>query len=81
LVSDNWSKVFKWRWNGVMPEEARQRLGKIVTKAHAQGRKVRFWATPDKPEVWTALFDAGVDLINTDDLEGLQKFLLSRSQK
>src|SRR5256886_2357069 len=53
LVSDNWSKVFRWRWNGVMPEEARQQLGKIVTKAHAQGRKVRFWATPDKPEVWT----------------------------
>ena len=81
LVSDNWSKVFKWRWNGVMPEETRQRLGKIVTKAHAQGRKVRFWATPDKPEVWAALFDAGVDLINTDDLAGLQKFLLSPPRK
>src|SRR2546430_573705 len=69
------------RWNGVMPEETRQRLGKIVTKAHAQGRKVRFWATPDKPEVWAALFDAGVDLINTDDLAGLQKFLLSPPRK
>ena len=81
LVSDNWTKVFKWRWNGVMPEEARRRLGKIVTKAHAQGRKVRFWATPDKPEVWAALFDAGVDLINTGDLAGLQKFLLSQPRK
>jgi len=56
-------------------------LKQIVEKAHAQGRKIRFWATPDKPEVWKALFDAGVDLINTDDLGGLQKFLLSRSQK
>ncbi|HEC61965.1 MAG TPA: hypothetical protein ENI27_06885, partial [bacterium] len=37
--------------------------------------------TPDKPSparkaVWLELLAAGVDLINTDDLEGLQQFLL-----
>jgi len=81
LVSDNWSKVFKWHWNGAIPDDVRQTLQQTVAKAHAQGRRLRFWNTPDKPEVWKVLFDAGVDLINTDDLAGLQEFLLSRSQK
>ena len=81
LISDNWSKVFKWHWTGSLPEDERRKLRQIVEKAHAQERRLRFWNTPDKPEVWQVLFDAGVDLINTDDLAGLQKFLRSRSQK
>ncbi|MEQ9407329.1 MAG: hypothetical protein RIK87_06360 [Fuerstiella sp.] len=46
-----------------------------MRQAHAADRRVRFWATPDKPAVWQALNKAGVDLINTDDLSGLAKFL------
>ena len=38
-------------------------------------------ATPDQPEVWKELLDAGVDLLNADDLAGLQKFLLSRQPR
>ena len=79
LISDNWSKVFQWRWEGPIPDDERAKLIRIVGKAHSQGRKVRFWATPDRPDVWKTLLDAGVDLINTDQLDGLQKFLLSRS--
>src|SRR5947207_10892473 len=74
LVSDNWSKVFKWHWNGALPDDVRQTLQQTVAKAHAQERRLRFWNTPDNPEVWKVLFDAGVDLINTDNLSGLQKF-------
>src|SRR5437773_460168 len=80
LVSDNWGKIFKWRWNGPMPDEERQKLKQIVNQAHSQGRRLRFWATPDKPEAWALLYDAGVDLINTDDLKGLEKFLLERKR-
>ena len=81
LLSDNWGKVFKWSWNGPMPDEERERLKQIVNQAHSQGRRLRFWATPDRPEVWALLYEAGVDLINTDDLEGLQKFLLERMKR
>jgi len=81
LISDNWNQIFKWRWNGSMPEADRTKLKAIVDKAHVQGRKLRFWATPDTPAVWKTLRDAGVDLINTDNLEGLQKFLLNQSPK
>jgi hypothetical protein len=78
LVSESWTKIFKWRGAGPMPNVEKQTLRQTVTKAHAQGRKVRFWATPDQPKVWKELLDAGVDLLNADDLAGLQAFLLSR---
>ncbi|MEE3055365.1 MAG: hypothetical protein VYB34_16660, partial [Planctomycetota bacterium] len=38
----------------------------------------RFWATPEDPAVWKTLLEAGVDLVNTDDLPGLRKFLLEQ---
>jgi len=75
LISDNWTKHFQWRGAGPLPEEEKKKLNQIVERTHEQGRKLRFWATPDKPESWRALQQAGVDLINTDDLDGLQKFL------
>lgn len=77
-ISDSWQKVFTWRWTGPMPGEDRQKLKKIVAQAHTQGRRVRFWNTPDTPEAWRVLFDAGVDLINTDHLAELEVFLLAQ---
>jgi glycerophosphoryl diester phosphodiesterase len=74
-MSDNWTRAFKWRGTGPMPGEERARLKQIVERAHQQGRRVRFWATPDRPEFWRELAAAGVDVINTDDLAGLRKFL------
>jgi hypothetical protein len=75
-VSENWRSVFAWRWEGAMPAGERATLRQWVERAHAQGRKVRFWNTPDRPEAWRILLEAGVDLIGTDDLAGLQEFLL-----
>lgn len=77
LVSENWKKIFTWDWQGPMPESERVALRGWVERAHAQGRRVRFWNTPDRPEAWTILRDAGVDVIGTDDLAGLQRFLLA----
>ncbi|MEU0267660.1 phosphatidylinositol-specific phospholipase C/glycerophosphodiester phosphodiesterase family protein [Nocardioides sp. NPDC006303] len=80
LVSDNWTKVFVWQGIGPMPETERRKLHEIVDHAHTQGYRVRFWATPDtdgaaREAVWTELLAAGVDHINTDDLEDLDAFL------
>ncbi len=74
LVSDNWGLHFKWRGRGPFPEAEREKLRDAVAKAHAQGRKIRLWAAPDNPAAWGELRTAGVDLINTDDLAGLEKF-------
>lgn len=80
-VSENWQKLTPWRWQGAMPAEVRATLGAWVERAHAQGRQVRFWNTPDRPEVWGALLDAGVDWIGTDDLAGLQRFFAERAAR
>jgi glycerophosphoryl diester phosphodiesterase len=74
LVSDNWQNAFKWRGTGPMPDDEKQKLEQIVARAHQQGRRVRFWATPDQPDFWRELQSAGVDLLNVDDLAGLQRF-------
>ena len=75
-ISGNWAESFGWRGQGKLPEDEAARLKSIVTKAHAQGRRVRFWGAPDNAGFWRTMRDAGVDLINTDDLPGLEAFLL-----
>lgn len=81
LISDRWSRYFSWRGKGEMPEKERAQLRLFVQTAHENDQLIRFWATPDIPGkgremVWKELLDAGVDLINTDDLDGLYSFLL-----
>jgi len=75
LVSSNWAAIAPWYGVGSLSYEARQRLHDTVSTAHAQGRKIRFWATSDNPVVWKELYDAGVDLLNADNLERLKVFL------
>jgi hypothetical protein len=74
LISDNWSLNFKWK-TGEFPTDEAARLKQIVSQAHQQGRILRFWAIPDREEAWKLLFDAKVDLINTDHLADLAEFL------
>jgi hypothetical protein len=75
LVSDDWDEITKWRGRGDPPGSVRERVAKAVAKAHAQGRRLRFWNTPDLPAVWRLLLDSGVDLIGADDLDALRRFL------
>lgn len=65
------------RWNGCGKPDTRdlQNLQALVQQAHAEGKKVRLWAIPDKPKMWTFLLENGVDLINTDKLEKFSRFM------
>ena len=81
LISDNWFTFARWLGQGEPPEKVVKRLQEAVDKAHAQSRKIRFWATSDNPAVWRVLYDAGVDLLNADDLDGLRDFLLEMEKK
>lgn len=75
LISDNWSLQFRNRGTEPMTPEEQLKLDSIVKKAHAQGRRVRFWATAESEQLWTVLFSSQVDLIGTDKLDRLSKFL------
>lgn len=73
-VSANYHHHFKWRGKGAMPQKERQELRILVQKAHADHRKLRFWAMPNNSSVWKVFLDEGVDWINVDKLEDFQKF-------
>jgi len=75
IISDNYKHHFKWKGEGPIPSAEWRKLRILVANAHAEGKKVRFWASPENPKVWKTLLAAQVDFINTDDLSGLQKFL------
>ncbi|MFL5620936.1 MAG: phosphatidylinositol-specific phospholipase C/glycerophosphodiester phosphodiesterase family protein, partial [Gemmatimonadaceae bacterium] len=79
LVSDDWKQITNWRGRGPPPRSARRRLASAVARAHARGRRLRFWNTPDVPVVWRLLVQSGVDLIGADDLEALRLFLSDSS--
>lgn len=74
-ISENWRTFSSWHWTGPMPEEVRRDLRDWVARAHARGRRLRFWNVPDAPAAWSELRAAGVDVIGADDLAGLQAFL------
>ena len=75
LISDDWRRHFSYRGEGELSQDERAKLTKIVQDAHQQGRKVRFWATPESTNLWNELVKAKVDLIGTDRLDQLKNFL------
>ncbi|MCW5870347.1 MAG: hypothetical protein KIS61_24030, partial [Candidatus Eremiobacteraeota bacterium] len=53
-----------------MPEGERQKLERMANSVHEQGLQMRLWDAPDKVRAWETLVAAGVDRVNTDDLDG-----------
>lgn len=75
VISDNWNNYFSWDGTGDMPLAEFEKLAAYVERVHAEDKLIRFWATPDKESVWETLLEAGVDIINVDDLDGMRAFL------
>lgn len=77
MSSCKYSKILHWTGHGLIPERQEERLKQLISIAHAKGRKVRLWASPENDAVWNELLADGVDLINTDKLVTLKTYLLS----
>jgi len=64
---------------GSLSDRDHLQLTQIVQATHRRGYRLRFWNTPS-PEngslenVWSELLNAGVDLMNIDDLEAYRDF-------
>jgi hypothetical protein len=80
-ISESWHTLFQWRGAGPIPASDREKLHRLVRQAHEQGRRIRFWAGLDGEPLWREQFEAGVDLIITDKLAELRRFLESRRVK
>lgn len=79
LISANWRNYFKWNGKGEIPTEEKEKLQRLINKAHKQGKQVRFWATNVSPShqqnFWNILLENKVDFIGTDKLKELRDFL------
>lgn len=75
LISDNWFNYFTWDGEGDMPSDELEKLQDYVSRAHQEGKLMRFWATSDNENVWRTLIDNGVDVINVDDIAGMRRFV------
>lgn len=83
LISDNWNNFFSgdtaWNGTGLIPDDTKAAMEEIAAQVHGEGKLLRFWNLPqDAPSVWGPLYDARVDLINTDNLTGLSQFIQSQ---
>ena len=76
LVSDDWKQIHRGKPGEPLPAEALGRMNTAIARAHSQQRRIRFWGAPDTPQMWAIFRNAGVDLLNADDLDGLRDFLL-----
>ncbi len=75
-ISDDWNTQFKWWGFGTFPENEKQKLKTLVETAHKHGYRIRFWGAPNSEAIWRVQQEAGVDLLNADNLAGLRAFLL-----
>lgn len=78
VVSQRYGKILQWQGKGKIPKKQWKKLKQLADAAEREGKKLRLWASPEDPEVWETLLKAGADLINTDELAALRKFLEDR---
>ena len=76
FISENMKKVAEVENYSQVDEAAFSKIDEYIRATHEQGKKTRLWATPEDEELWNRLVELKVDLINTDKLRKLKKFLL-----
>ncbi|MBI9016448.1 MAG: hypothetical protein JEZ07_04215 [Phycisphaerae bacterium] len=80
LVSDAIYNYIKLNKNANTPSDLldEDRIMKVIEQCHQQGRKIRFWALPNATGSWAKALQLNIDYINTDDLKGLNAFLIEQ---
>jgi hypothetical protein len=78
VISDHFRNWCTWNGKSKPGEEDLAAIRKLAIQVHRENKLLRLWSIPDNELVWQALLDAGVDLINTDHLEELHRFLMGK---
>ncbi len=79
LVSVPFSRYSKWNGTGEINQQDVSRLNGIIDSAHAIGKKIRFWDTPDNPTSWKELIKLNSDVIGTDHINELADFFNNKA--
>jgi len=80
LLSADFHKFTAWNGKGRLVAKEQDTLQKLVAAAHALGKPVRFWATPDNINAWYHLMKLKVDYLNTDRITDMGAFLKKLSR-
>jgi hypothetical protein len=75
VISDHYSNWSAWQAKSEAQPGDLARIRELADRVHAEGKKLRLWAIPDNEIAWKGLLESGVDLINTDRLSELHKYL------
>lgn len=74
LVSADFSDYSQWNGKGSIIPAERAELEKVIDRAHAWGKPVRFWGAPEGTTVYYTFYDMGIDYLNTDHPEACAAF-------
>lgn len=66
MISDNFRSYSRWEGLGDIADEDRDKLKRVIKRAHSDNKPFRFWGIPDTLNGWKQLKKLGVDIINTD---------------
>lgn len=75
MISTSFRSHFNWDGNGTLSSDARKKIHAMMAAAHKQGKKFRFWATPDSENAWQQLKAVNADVIVSDRIPELVAFL------
>lgn len=75
MISTGFHQHIKWDGKKPLSGDDRKKMYDLIAVAHGHGKPFRFWATPDVPAAWQVLMEMKMDVIVTDDIEGLARFI------
>lgn len=75
LVSDNFTNYTYWKGFGEMKSDDDTKIKTLIRTIHSKNKKLRFWATADNTETWKYLMKNDVDILGTDEVTKLVRFL------
>ncbi|MDR1406646.1 MAG: alkaline phosphatase [Tannerella sp.] len=81
LISLNLADYTRWNGKGRMVAGDHRKVAEAIEKAHALGKPIRFWGTPDGVTAWNTFHNMGVDYINTDRPEACAAFFRELHKK
>jgi len=79
LSGDFGNFIVKRRWP-LQPEDV-EKLTAAIKKAHDLNKPIRFWASPDFKDAWEQFIQLKVDFINTDKINELSDYMVSRNKE
>lgn len=78
MISEDLKKYTEWNGKGLIVKPERDKITTVIASVHKQGKKFRFWGTPDQVNAWKTFITLGVDYIGTDRVDALAEYIRKR---